>query len=47
VGVLHDGTGLRPEKELEDVDPEKLRGAFEVNAFTRNLAIELGRRALT
>jgi NAD(P)-dependent dehydrogenase (short-subunit alcohol dehydrogenase family) len=32
-GVLHDGAALRPEKKLEDVDPEKLRAAFEVNAF--------------
>jgi len=31
-GVLHDGD-LRPEKRLEDVDPERLRRSFEVNAF--------------
>jgi NAD(P)-dependent dehydrogenase (short-subunit alcohol dehydrogenase family) len=31
-GVLHDG-GLRPEKRLDDVDPECLRRSFEVNAF--------------
>lgn len=32
-GVLHDGPDLLPEKKLEDVDPERLRAAFEVNAF--------------
>lgn len=32
-GVLHDGGGLRPEKQLADVDPAMLRAAFEVNAF--------------
>jgi len=32
-GVLHDGPGLFPEKKLEDVDPERLRAVFEVNAF--------------
>ncbi len=31
-GVLH-GADLRPEKRLEDVDPERLRRSFEVNAF--------------
>jgi NAD(P)-dependent dehydrogenase (short-subunit alcohol dehydrogenase family) len=31
-GVLHDGT-LRPEKRIEDADPEQLRRVFEVNAF--------------
>ena len=31
-GVLHDADGLRPEKKLEDADPERLRRAFEVNA---------------
>ena len=31
-GVLH-GEGLRPEKRLEDADPERLRRSFEVNAF--------------
>jgi len=32
-GVLHDGPDLLPEKKVEDVDPEKLRAVFEVNAF--------------
>jgi NAD(P)-dependent dehydrogenase (short-subunit alcohol dehydrogenase family) len=32
-GVLHDGPEIRPEKKLEDIDPEKLRAVFEVNAF--------------
>ncbi|MDJ0852498.1 MAG: SDR family NAD(P)-dependent oxidoreductase, partial [Myxococcota bacterium] len=32
-GVLHESSGLRPEKKLEDVDPAKLRSVFEVNAF--------------
>ncbi len=32
-GVLHDGPELRPEKKLEQVDPEQLRRVFEVNAF--------------
>jgi NAD(P)-dependent dehydrogenase (short-subunit alcohol dehydrogenase family) len=33
-GVLHDEpSGLRPEKRLEQVTPEGLRHAFEVNAF--------------
>lgn len=31
-GVLH-GDGLAPEKKLSQVDPERLRHAFEVNAF--------------
>lgn len=31
-GLLHEGE-LRPEKRLEDADPERLRRAFEVNAF--------------
>ncbi len=31
-GVLH-GEGLRPEKRLEDADPDRLRRSFEVNAF--------------
>lgn len=31
-GWLHDG-GSGPEKRLEDADPERLRTAFEVNAF--------------
>lgn len=31
-GVLHDGTGLAPEKKLADVDPVHLRRAFDVNA---------------
>ncbi len=31
-GVLHGG-GLRPEKRLDDVDPDRLRRSFEVNAF--------------
>lgn len=31
-GLLHEGA-LRPEKRLEDVDPERLRRVFEVNAF--------------
>jgi NAD(P)-dependent dehydrogenase (short-subunit alcohol dehydrogenase family) len=30
--VLHDGA-LRPEKRIEDADPERLRRVFEVNAF--------------
>jgi NAD(P)-dependent dehydrogenase (short-subunit alcohol dehydrogenase family) len=30
-GVLH-GDGLKPEKRLEDADPERLRRSFEVNA---------------
>ncbi len=32
-GVLHDGPDLRPEKKLEDVDPERLRAVFDVNAI--------------
>jgi NAD(P)-dependent dehydrogenase (short-subunit alcohol dehydrogenase family) len=32
-GVLHDGLEIRPEKKLEDVDPERLRAVFQVNAF--------------
>ena len=32
-GVLHDGLEIRPEKKVEDVDPERLRAVFEVNAF--------------
>jgi NAD(P)-dependent dehydrogenase (short-subunit alcohol dehydrogenase family) len=31
-GVLHDRE-ISPEKRLEDVDPERLRSVFEVNAF--------------
>ena len=32
-GVLHEGAGIHPEKKIEDVDPERLRAVFEVNAF--------------
>ena len=33
-GILHDeGAGIRPEKRLEQLRPEALRRAFEVNAF--------------
>ncbi len=31
-GLLHD-TGMRPEKQLEDADPERLRRLFDVNAI--------------
>ncbi len=32
-GILHDDSGLHPEKKLEQVQPENLVRAFEVNAF--------------
>jgi NAD(P)-dependent dehydrogenase (short-subunit alcohol dehydrogenase family) len=32
-GVLHSPEGVRPEKRLADVDPTRLRSAFEVNAW--------------
>ncbi len=32
-GLLHDDAGTRPEKKLADVDPQRLRAVFEVNAF--------------
>ena len=32
-GVLHDGQQMRPEKRLEEVDPENMQRAFAVNAI--------------
>jgi NAD(P)-dependent dehydrogenase (short-subunit alcohol dehydrogenase family) len=32
-GILHDESGVRPEKRLESVDPDILQRVFEVNAF--------------
>lgn len=32
-GVLHDGSGLSPEKRWEDLTPEALEASFRVNAF--------------
>jgi NAD(P)-dependent dehydrogenase (short-subunit alcohol dehydrogenase family) len=32
-GILHDESGIRPEKRLESIDPEVLHRVFAVNAF--------------